>query len=302
MLGNLEKSDWEVLLRRIKQGNCTPFLGAGACFGTLPSGGEIAREWAKSDEYPLPDSAGDLMRVSQYLAVYHNDAMYPKERILDVINTDQTPDFSMPDEPHATLADLPLPIYMTTNYDNFMVRALEHRGKQPKRELCRWNEPLRRSFASIFESADGFTATPESPVVFHLHGHNENSDSLVLTEDDYLDFMVHISQDTELLPLRIQQALAESSLLFIGYGLADWDFRVLFQELVVSRPRAQRRLSIMVQRLPENIDPEAAEKLKNFLDKYYDDLGIRVYWGSATAFAADLRQHWEEFTNRVTKP
>ena len=36
----------------------------------------------------------------------------------------KSPDFRAPSEPHAVLADLPLPIYMTTNYDDFMVKAL----------------------------------------------------------------------------------------------------------------------------------------------------------------------------------
>ena len=64
----LEENDWNTLLRRIKVGKCTPFLGAGACAGTLPLGSMIAQDWAKKHGYPLEDCK-DLVRVAQFLAV-----------------------------------------------------------------------------------------------------------------------------------------------------------------------------------------------------------------------------------------
>src|SRR5262249_18861218 len=121
----LDETDWDVLLRRIKVGKCTPFLGAGACYGVLPLGSDIAREWAEKYEYPLEDSS-DLARVAQYLAVTR-DPMHPKERIAAQLENVQTPGFTETDELHGLLADLPLPVYITTNYDNFMVKALQHR-------------------------------------------------------------------------------------------------------------------------------------------------------------------------------
>ena len=76
----LRDSDWRLLLSRIKNGACRPFLGAGTCVGTLPLGGEIAARWAEEHEYPL-DDPHDLARVAQNLGVAQDDAMYPKELI-----------------------------------------------------------------------------------------------------------------------------------------------------------------------------------------------------------------------------
>ena len=42
MTSTLTDKDWEILLRRIPLGKCVPFLGAGACYGALPLGAEIA--------------------------------------------------------------------------------------------------------------------------------------------------------------------------------------------------------------------------------------------------------------------
>lgn len=297
MPDRLQERDWNLLLRRIRAGKCTPFLGAGACFGALPLGGEIAQEWAQEYRYPLEDYY-DLARVAQFLAVQY-DPMFPKEEILRrFFQKIDPPDFTEPDEPHGALADLPLPIYMTTNYDDFMVQALKSRNKDPKRELCCWNE-LVKDQPSIFASEPGFDPTPANPVVFHLHGHNEVPESLVLTEDDYLDFLVNISSDQALLPPRIQRALTGASLLFIGYSLADWSFRVLFRGLVTSTEPSLRRISVTVQLPPAPTDaPQSTQqRVQKYLDEYFNRIDVRVYWGTARAFAAELRQRWKEFSN-----
>jgi hypothetical protein len=81
MASNLTERDWENPLRKITGGKCVPFLGAGACYGALPLGGEIAREWAQRYHYPMSDSS-DLVRVSQFLAVEY-DLSFPKELVLE---------------------------------------------------------------------------------------------------------------------------------------------------------------------------------------------------------------------------
>ena len=64
-------------------------------------------------------------------------AMFPKEILIQEFEKLDPPDFSKEDNPHGILADLDLPIYITTNYDNFMFNALKARNiqKNPKRTL-----------------------------------------------------------------------------------------------------------------------------------------------------------------------
>jgi hypothetical protein len=181
----LTDEDWEDLLKRIKHGNCTPFIGAGACVGKIPLGSQIAQKWALAHKYPLNDCS-DLSRVAQYLAVTR-DPMIPKEEIRDIIKKHldeiDIQYFKIPDEPHGVLADLPLPVYITTNYDDFMMQALRSRNKMPKKELCRWNKYIRE----IIPRTSKLNPDISNPVVFHLHGSYEIPESLVLTEDDWAD-------------------------------------------------------------------------------------------------------------------
>jgi len=59
----LKPEDWKELAKSIRDGQCTPFLGAGACVPTLPTGSELSRALAREFDYPL-DSAADLSHVT----------------------------------------------------------------------------------------------------------------------------------------------------------------------------------------------------------------------------------------------
>jgi hypothetical protein len=287
MPDTLEERDWTRLLGRIKEGNCTPFIGAGACAPRLPLGADIARAWAEAQDYPLEDRH-DLARVAQYWGVRERDDLVPKEAFAKYFRDLEAPDFEKDlDEPHAVLAQLPLPVYITTNYDDFMIQALKAKRKDPEREICRWNDFLKKHVKSVFARRPPFDPTPANPVVFHLHGHAGIPQSLVLAEDDYFDVLAQISKDRGILPLRIQRALSGASLLFVGYRMADWDFRVLFRSLVSSLASI-RPSHIAVQIAPAG-DPRRQVEAKRYLDRYFGELKVRVYWGDAREFAHDLR-------------
>jgi hypothetical protein len=276
--------DWDLLIQRIKGGACTPFIGAGASAPPLPRGTELAKEWAKAHRYPLKDKS-DLAQVTQFIGVHRNDLIWPKDLINKKFAELGTPEPG-DDEPHRVLAELDLPLYLTTNYDSFMADALTAQKRDVKRALCRWNDLTAvQNYPDPWADPD-FQATPAQPVVFHLHGILDVVDSLVLTQDDYLDFLVAISADRELLPLQIVAALQETTLMFVGYGLGDWNFRVLHRSLVLARSASQRRLSVTVQFPGSNA-------AKAYLGRYFGRMNLEVFWGTAQEFTRELRSRWE---------
>src|SRR6266516_5294158 len=84
----------------------------------------VAEELAQRYSYPFPDR--DLVRVAQYAAV-QSDPNAPKEDVVDIMRAAGPPKYSQPPqfgtngEPHSVLAGLPLPVVITTNYDDFMM-------------------------------------------------------------------------------------------------------------------------------------------------------------------------------------
>jgi hypothetical protein len=96
-----------------------------------------------------------------------------------------------------------------------------------------------------------------------------------------------------LLPPRIEEAFTSTSLLFVGYSLSDWNFRVLFRSVVSYLEISTRRVHISVQLSPlqSNASDEQKRSAEQYLNSYFSKLDIRVYWGDARAFAKELREH-----------
>jgi hypothetical protein len=294
---DLEEKTWEILLERIREKKCTPFLGAGACAGALPLGGELSRDLADAQDYPFQDRS-DLLGVAQFIAV-KSDPRSAKSMVVDRLKKAgppkfaNPPDFTAQDEPHGLFASLNLPAYLTTNYDDFMFRALRAAEKDPRQEVCRWNSGLRK-VPSVFETEPAYRPSPANPLVFHLHGYEKEPDSLVLTEDDYLKFMINFARDPALLPSPVRDAISASTLLFVGYRLADWNFRVLFEML---RPDPDY-ISIAVL-LPPGPNEPSAEEAQQYLDEYYGKKYLKMFWGTAREFSSELRRRWAEFRARA---
>ena len=295
---SLRDEEWEDLFYKFKDKELIPFLGAGASASNIPLGSEIALKWAQEYGYPLNDSQ-QLARVAQFVAIKEGD-MHPKRVLSRLLRSIQPPDFrseKFKNTPHALLADLNLPIYMTTNYDKFLETALESRGKAPVSEFCRWNKFAEAGgIASIFDRGTTYTPTVSHPLVYHLHGILEMPQSMVLTEDDYIDFSVNLSGDENVIPQAIRRILATSSLLFIGYSITDITFRIIFRGIIKYLGERYQLPSIAVMIPPTGADDDDHLKAREYLEVYTKKMfNTRIYWGNAADFSVELRGRWNEF-------
>ena len=196
-------------------------------------------------------------------------------------------------EIHHLLAELPLPLYITTNPDGFMVEALEHSGRSPRRVGPRW-APQAGSPQHILLP----NPSPEEPVVLFLNGHDgdpEQRQHLVLSEDDYLAHFVRIARDQDrILPMNILSEISQHSFLFLGYNIEDWAFRVILQGLL--KPIAQTggaKLHVGVQ-LEVSQTPNA-DKIIDYMQRYLGRFNIEIYWGTPQQFVAELHARWHEY-------
>ena len=292
----LSELDWSNLLDQINDKQCVAFIGAGSNYGFLPLGGKLAEELLRvyesipgTEKCTLKDRT-DLVRVTQYLAVVHDDSRRPKQMICKIINKGPHP-APAPDEPHEVLAGLELPIYITTNYDDNMKLALERRGKQVAVGVCRWNDRMAKQ--SAFDDPK-YRPDADHPLVFHLHGRANDPESVVATEEDYLDFMVQMSKGlsqreadakTEpLFPSVVVTALKDT-LLFVGYSLADFNLKVILRALSYGfGPR--KVFGATVQYDDNNLIASP-----QYLEQYFKfALHLSVYWGTSRHFMAELQK------------
>jgi hypothetical protein len=292
---------WEMLLYAIEGKQCTPFLGAGASAGALRGGKAIAEDWAKSYHYPFKDS-DNLPRVSQFVSlVEEGGQLLPRFKLKEEFGK-ASPDFTNPNEPHLVVAGFGLPIYITTNYDSFMVKALRQVGKDPITEVCQWHKvgPSDRKDPGL---GSNIAPTSEQPVVFHLHGNLDDLDSMVLTDDDYLNFLINTSQ-YKVIPEYIEAAARNTAVLFIGYSLEDMTFKVLFRKFAQQIADSPGSRHVAVQ-LPGTQGPSGEEltedqknKQRRFLQEVFKSHKVRVYWGDAQKFTKSLGRRWNKFKLR----
>jgi hypothetical protein len=75
------------------------------------------------------------------------------------------------------------------------------------------------------------SGSPGSPVVFHLFGNAAEPSSLVLSENDVLDFLIAVVSERPPLPNSLLRALKRvgQSFLFVGFGIRQWDLRILLR-------------------------------------------------------------------------
>jgi hypothetical protein len=167
-----------------------------------------------------------------------------------------------------------------------MSEALKYRGRPPRRELLQWQEG-----AGEPPEYQTLAGTIDAPVVWHLYGASPKTNSLVLTEDDHLDFLRNVSKESWRLPAELMRTLTESLLLFLGFNVRDLDFRILFKALISNLKVDSGRIAIL------QIEPEASFRerelelklVRNFLEKDSTEFEIKIRWSSVREFLLQLR-------------
>ena len=252
----------------------------------LPLADDLAK--VLGNEYVLPWNEGQLARVAQSIVLFHgreplNEAL---RRIFSVEQRPtsvhqmlaevwQTLETRIAQAPNGFEPEDPLrcPLLMiTTNFDHLLERAFERDGYQPCRRLCYVADgpdagsclhyepaPVGPQEPEMIRDATDWYPTDGVPVIVKLHGEvasRAEHDSYVIAEDDYIDFMSH--NDPELqrfLPPLVRRKLLKSYLLFLGYGLKDWNLRVMVRRIWQQRG-ARTVKSWSVQWQPDDLDCE----------------------------------------------
>jgi hypothetical protein len=301
-------SHYRIVVKAMLEGRVVPLLGAGinlcgrpenvvwerSALRFLPSGSELAAFLAEYFEYPDGD-ARDLVRVSQFAAVMQGlGPLY--DELHEIFDTDYEPSVIL-----SFLAALPTamrdkgltPRYqliLTTNYDDALERAFQSAGEQF--DLVTYIAEGENRGKFLHRPADEAPRLIERPneyadisldrrtVILKIHGAVDRSedsewgDSYVITEDHYIDYLTH-TDISALLPVTLSARLRRSHFLFLGYGMRDWNLRVILHRIWGQQKLNYR--SWAVQLHPEPIECEFWQKrgvdiLDMELDRYVEGL------------------------------
>jgi hypothetical protein len=326
-------SAWETLLNYIVNGECTPVIGFGVTDDLCGSQREIARRWAELYRYPLSAAQrNDLPQVAQFRAVTTAPANARIELLAQVHRElierygrkvpglTQRSDLgelisevgrwkraNEPEDLHQILAELRCPLYLTTNPDQLLVDALRELEGGPREVHERAFDWISANPACdrLFQEDSDYWPSREQPLVYHLFGSLTKNPktkkvdlrNLVLSQDDYFQYLTAMVRNDKSLPTPVRDAMTNSALMFVGFHLCDWNFRVLLQSIREREGMAGNPYShVAVQIDPEEGDFQDPEMARRYLQKIgkINNSDLSIYWGSTSSFLGELRKRLAE--------
>ncbi len=159
------------------------------------------------------------------------------------------------------LAQLDFPLVITTNYDQLFERALIKNDKKPV--TCVYN-PADGAVTDEYPGRDD--PSPERPFIIKIHGDIDQPESLVITSEDYIQFVLRMfdKEGVHPVPTSVRARLARWPVLFIGYSLVDYNLRILFKALRWKTDLSKLAESYAVDRNPDPLVRAVWEKDQNF--------------------------------------
>lgn len=320
----IDPEHWRLIVRRIYKGLCVPFLGAAVNIGSeeynypgLPLGQHVAQRLvaarigaenvdpkllAQVTMHPsLKNSARykdlaqtslrNLARVS-LLAEFgtdFGDFMQDLRKIL--------PDQTCPPSPLLRiLSGLPFDLIVTTNYDRLLERACEERNRDYKRvvqpiqgfDKDTW-QPFNDALADYFAQQRQKELSERGVVIYKIHGtfdeqNGEDKSSIIITEEDYIQFLAVIGKDMQGVPPVITSKMVRATLLFLGYSLEDWDFRTIFKGHIEGLTRREQNKSFAIQKDPPR-----------FWEEFWKAKNVVIYDVDVYEFAHELEERFENY-------
>jgi CHAT domain/SIR2-like domain len=196
-----------------------------------------------------------------------------------------------PYEPYKILASLGLPLYVTTEPSGLLADAIAGPERKPVSESFRWTDREGVWERMSLEKPAATRGSEQEPLLFSLFGDLRIPGSVVLSEDDYFEFLTTFSDSStrrELIPSQVVEALVHRPLLLVGFRIDDWDFRVLFRAIrSLQGARASHSSGVAVQLDPEASSQQDAERVKGYFQKYFQQ-DFNIYWGSTATFLREL--------------
>jgi len=187
-----------------------------------------------------------------------------------------------PSETYKALAALPFHLILTSCQDDTLAQCLTAQSKRPV--VHRYHLRADRRDNPEVE----IPRSPEAPLIFHLFGHAAEPASLVLTENDILDFLIAIASERPPLPNSLVHALQRpgQNFLFVGFGIKQWYLRLLLKVLLRALSLDRTGSAIAAEPLG---DLSAADREQTVLF-YERGTKIEVADSDVGSFVAELTQ------------
>ena len=165
-----------------------------------------------------------------------------------------------------------IPLVITTNYDQLFEQALRLHSKGPIVSVYKKNEGI------IPEATDDYTFGVEpswrAPFIFKIHGDIDRSESIVITDEDYIHFVLRMSDKMDYYPVpeTIRFRLQKWPIIFLGYSLMDYNLRLLFKTLRWRVDPSRRPDAYSVDRSPDPLIYDVWHSQRRYINYIVEDV------------------------------
>ena len=265
---------------RISQHQCILFLGSAIHVPPPPEltqynypkekappiGSQLSRYLAEKSEYPAQDW-WNLQRVAQHFESRTKSRFRLVEEIKNAVHVGREPSPIL-----RMLADLEFPIVITTNYDQLYEQALDQKAKEEGAA----GQTVAQYQVSVYSPNNSTKSktvdclpspNPKRPYVLKIHGDIDRPESIVLTDEDYIQFVLRMSDKQPFHPFgnNVLAHLMKWPTLFIGYSLVDYNLRLLFKTLRWKLDAAQIPHTYSVDKSPDDLIRDVWEKQRRYV-------------------------------------
>lgn len=238
-----------------------------------PIGSELSRHLASKCGFP-GDDWWNLQRVSQYYESTLKSRFMLVEEIKNAVYKDKTVSPVL-----RALASLGFPIVITTNYDDLYEKALSEMAlKEGKSGAAphEYDVSIYSPNNSVQLKTGDCCATPSQnrPYILKIHGDIAKPESIVITDEDYIQFVLRMSDKHPFHPVgkNVLAYLNKWITLFIGYRLTDYNLRLLFKTLRWKMDAAQIPPTYAVDRDPDSLIRDVWENQRRYITFIVEDL------------------------------
>lgn len=257
---------------------------------SLPKSLELACHLARRSNFP-PGETLELTKVAQYCNVVVGRGVLDDE-LHSIFALEHAPT-----PLHEMLAEVPAPLLIvTTNYDDLIERAFDAKGREYDLIIHTTDPNHARNILWLPYGAsqpevkvankfmiDGLGSRN---VIYKIHGAVDPTgganDHYVITEDDYIDFLTRMFK-FNVVPSMISEFFQSHSLLFLGYGLRDWNLRVVLNRIEMRQVREIRQVRRLVSWAIQH-DPSALET------RFWQNRGVELFDMKIDDFVSSLRK------------
>lgn len=231
------QTDWDNLITEIERGYCAIFLGHGLLCGD--------------------DNTTAHTRFCNQLAHEHQDlihAYYPEEdfflfkarqnqrkfanQLGDFYTRSLEPDTNM----YRMLAEIPVSLYISISPDNFLEKAIGEAA-----QMAFFDDPRSRGVE--------IEASREKPLIYHIFGSVQDSNSILLSHDGLFRFFKTILGEQGL-PTTIKKFFREDGaggeVIFLGFSFKKWYVQLLLRLFNLSTDNQLSRTAYLHGKPPED--------------------------------------------------